>query len=429
MKLLYTLVAVLCTQLSFAQTNKLLIRNVNVISMASATEQMEQGMDVYISNGKIEKVTATTNKKPAGTKIIDGTGKYLIPGMADMHVHLPRAKAFFNTQQFLNMQLACGVTCMRQMRGLPQDLLLRDSIKGGLITGSDLYVSTPFFRNTKVFDAKACYDSLKLYKKQGYDLVKYLYGMNEAQYDSFNNMAKELGFIVAGHAAAGSLAFAVKQGEHIEHIDPFVNAYKKDSNLFWKTIDEMARKQLFTCPDAHWYNTVGMHVSIETKMRFAGMEYLPDTLKQNMRKEEDEAALKFYNVVPVKFAKYVLEDSTNVAIYKYLLPKMYAKGVPILISPGDGDYVVPGFSYIEELRLFVASGLTPYKTLRCATYNAADFFGEVDKWGTVTANSAANLVLLNANPLDDINNVTKVDATILHGKVLKPEKLMKGIKK
>jgi imidazolonepropionase-like amidohydrolase len=429
MKLLYTLVAVLCAQLSFAQTNKLLIRNVNVISMASATEQMEQGMDVYISDGKIEKISPASKKKPANTKIIDGTGKYLIPGMADMHVHLPRANAYFNTKQFLNMQLACGITCMRQMRGLPQDLPLRDSIKDGLVTGSDLYVSTPFFRNTKVFDAKACYDSLKLYKKQGYDLVKYLWGMNESQYDSFNNMAKELGFKVAGHAAAGSLAFAVKQGEHIEHIDPFVNAYKKDSNLFWKTIDEMAQKQLFTCPDAHWYNTVGMHIPVATKMKFAGMEYLHDTLKQRFRKEEDEAALKFYNAVPVKMAKYIIEDSTNVAIYKYLLPKMYAKGVPILISPGDGDYVIPGFSYVEELRFFVASGLTPYKTLRCATYNAADFFGEVDKWGTVTVNSAANLVLLNANPLDDINNVTKVDATILHGKVLKPGKLLSVVKK
>ncbi|MBS1772816.1 MAG: amidohydrolase family protein [Bacteroidetes bacterium] len=425
MRSIFTCLMMMATLYVSAQKNTLVIRNVNVISMASAEQKVDNAMDVYIKNGVISKITITNSSTPKNAIVIDGTGKYLMPGMADMHVHLPRAKSIFNTKQFLLMTLGHGVTAMRQMRGLPQDLLLRDSIKKGLVLGSDLYVSTPFFKRTDTFDAKSCYDSLALYKKQGYDLVKYLYGMNESQYDSFQTMANKLGFIVAGHAAAGKLDFAVTEGEHVEHIDPFVKLYKKDSVLFWQTIDAMAAKHLFNCPDVFWYNTVGYHVTTKERMKYPGMEYVPDSTKQQWEKEERDQALRFFVSTPVNFAKYIINDSTNVALYKYLLPRMYNKGVPLLISPGDGDYVNPGFSYVEELKIFVASGLTPYQTLRCATYNAADFFKQTDKWGTVTENKAANLLLLNANPLEDINNVNKTDAIILHGKVLKKDELMK----
>jgi hypothetical protein len=415
---------------TYAQkTNEnIIIRNVNVISMASANESIDNAKDVYIKKGVIDKIVVTGSSTPKNTMVIDGTGKYLMPGMADMHVHLPREKSTFKTKDFMLMSLANGVTTMRQMRGLPQDLLLRDSIKKGLVLGSDLYVSTPFFRRTDTFNAKACNDSLTLFKKQGYDLVKYLYGLNESQYDSFQSMANKLGFIVAGHAAAGRLDFAVKEGEHVEHIDPFVKLYKKDTVLFWQTIDDMAAKHLFNCPDVFWYNTVGYHVTTKERMAYPGMEYVPDTTKQQWEKEEREQALRFFNSSPMKFAHYIINDSSNIAIYKYLLPKMYNKGVSLLISPGDGDYVNPGFSYVEELKIFVASGLTPYQTLRCATYNAADFFKQTDKWGTVAENKAANLLLLNANPLEDISNVNKTQAIILHGKVLHKDELMQMVK-
>jgi imidazolonepropionase-like amidohydrolase len=432
MKHIYTIafLAVLSVTAYAQKTNdNIIIRNVNVISMSTPTESVDKGKDVYIKKGVIDKITATGTSTPKNTTVIDGSGKYLMPGMADMHAHLPRAQSVFNTKDFLLMTLAHGVTAMRQMRGLSQDLLLRDSIKKGLVLGSDLFVSTPYFKRTDTFNAKACNDSLTLFKKQGYDLVKYLYGMNESQYDSFQAMANKLGFIVAGHAAAGKLEFAVKEGEHVEHIDPFVKLYKKDTVLFWQTIDAMAAKHLFNCPDVFWYNTVGYHVTTKERMAYPGMEYVPDTTKQQWVKIERDQASRFFESTPLKFAQYIINDSTNMAIYKYLLPKMYNKGVSLLISPGDGDYVNPGFSYVEELKIFVASGLTPYQTLRCATYNAADFFKQTDKWGTVTEHSAANLLLLNANPLEDITNVNKTEAIILHGKVLHKDELLQMVKK
>lgn len=432
MKPLFTCITLLLTSfvaLAQQQNNNILIHNVNVISMTSTTEQIDKGRDVYIKNGVITKITASSSALPKKMTVIEGTGKYLIPGMADMHVHLPREKAVFNTKDFMLMSLAHGVTTMRQMRGLNQDLQLRDSIKKGLVLGSDLYVSTPYFKRTDTFNAKDCNDSLTLFKKQGYDLVKYLYGLNESQYDSFQSIANKLGFIVAGHAATGNLVYAVKEGEHVEHIDPFVKLYKKDTVLFWQTIDAMAAKHLFTCPDVFWYNTVGLHVTTKERMQYPGMEYVPDTTKQQWEKEEHDYAVRYFEGYPVQFAKNVINDSTNMAIYKYLLPRMVNKGVSLLISPGDGDYVNPGFSYLEELKIFVASGVSPYQTLRCATYNAADFFKQTDKWGTVAENKVANLLLLNANPLDDISNVNKTDAIILHGKVLHKDELLQMVKK
>ena len=414
---------------------KTVIRNVNVISIDAAKPQVMQQQDVIIEHGIIKKIKATSGNTYKGYEIVDGSGKYLIPGLADMHVHLPNKNSVFQNREFQLLNLLSGITTMRQMRGKHADLELRDSIRNGTILGCNMYVSTPFYRNGKTFSATECRDSLVKYKQQGCDFVKDLYGLSYTQYDTLVSVATSLHLKVVGHAPKNDLQKAVAANQlTIEHIDPFTALYKKDSNLFWNVIDTMVRKHLYTLPNLEWYIASGPQTSMEVKRSYYeknayGMSFLPkdslDALIQAYTTED----LAFYKKNPIAFAKYIIEDSMQVVTYKHLLGRMHKRGVQFLISATSGDFIIPGYNCIDEMNLFAEAGIAPYDILKCATCNAAACMEESSKWGTITESKRADLVLLAANPLEDINNLRKVDATIINGNVLSHQYLLQELKK
>jgi len=435
---LFLILCVLFASQSFAQKpaiKKTIIRNVNVISIDPSKPMMAQQQDVIIIHGIIKKIKAASNGKYKGYEIVDGTGKYLIPGLADMHVHLPNENSVFQNREFQLMNLLSGVTTMRQMRGKYADLELRESIRNGSILGCNMYVSTPFYRNGKTFSATECRDSLVKYKQQGYDFVKYLYGLSYAQYDTLVSVASSLHMKVVGHAPKNDLQKAVAANQlTIEHIDPFLALYKKDSNLFWKVIDTMVNKHLYTLPNLEWYVATGSQTSLETKRSYYernayGISFMPKDSLDALILAYTNQDIDFFKKDPVAFAKDVLYDSEMMATYKHLLGKMHQRGVQFLISATSGDFILPGYNCIDEMNLFAKAGIAPYDILKCATCNAAACMEESSKWGTITENKRADMVLLTANPLEDINNLRKVDATIINGNVLSHDYLLQELKK
>ena len=394
-----------------------------------------QKQDVLIEHGLIKSLKPANSSNYKGYEVIDGSGKYLIPGLADMHVHLPNKNSVFQDSEFQLMSLLSGVTTMRQMRGGPNNLALRERINKGETLGCRLYISTPFFRNSKTFSAEECRDSLIKYKQQGYDFVKYLYGLNFQQYDTLVNIARSLHMDLTGHAPRNDLQKAVAANQlSIEHIDPFVALYKKDSNLFWRVVDTMVSKHLYTLPNVYWYVATGMQTSMEQKRAFYehnayNIAFMPkDSLDAFIQTYTDED-MKVYRKDPVEFAKNVLYDSESVAIYKSLLLPMQTRGVQFLISATSGDFIIPGYNFIDEMKLFTAAGITPYDVLKCATANAANCMHAANEWGTITEHKRADMVLLTDNPLEDIDNLRKVEATIVRGKILTHDSLLQELKK
>ena len=428
----------LFTTCLFAQKTsqqKTLIRNVNLISIDPSRPQLEPGIDVFIENGSIKKIQATSNKNHKGYTIIDGTNKYLIPGLTDMHVHMPTRSAAIGTKDFYLLNLLSGITTIRQMRGKPADLRVRDSINNGLLLGCHTYISTPFFKNNKTFTAQACRDSLVLYKQQGYDFVKYLYGLKFAEYDTLADIAASLNMKLVGHAPSNDLTKAVRSGQRsIEHIDPFIALYRKDSLLFWKTIDTMAAKGLYHLPNVQWYISTGTRTAMDKKLEVYtknayGVELIAKDSLESMIKEYTNEEIKYYMKNPIGFAKSILSDSEYIVTYQQLIPGMYRKGIRFLISATSDDFIIPGYNCIDEMKNFTDAGIPNWETIKFATYNSAACLGDLNKWGTITEHKQADMVLLTANPLENIENLRKVEATIINGNVLTHEYLLDKLKK
>jgi hypothetical protein len=409
--------------------DKIVIKNVNVISADPAQPEMLKDYDVVIANGTIKKIKPTGGGYK-GYELIDGTGKYLIPGMADMHAHLPWQKSSMQNREYNLFNLLNGVTTIRQMRGKTEDLPVRDSIRRGLMTGCNMYISAPPFFWDKNFSEQLCRDSFTSFRKQGYDFVKYVGGLNMQQFDTFMAVAASLNMKATGHAHRNDLVKAVASNQYtIEHISAFVSLYQRDSSLFWKTIDVMVKKDLYYCPDFRFYIIEGTHTPMEIKKKSEGLSFLDTTHIASIEKEYVEYVNQLYTRNPVALAKSIIGDSTTVAISRMLLPRMYAKGVKVLVSPAAGDFFVPGFSFIDEMEILVASGLTPYQSIKCATYTSAECLESLDKWGTISENKQADMVLLSANPLEDIKNLRKVETTFINGRPLTRQYLLSELQK
>jgi hypothetical protein len=275
-----------------------------------------------------------------------------------------------------------------------------------------------------------CIDSLKKYKTEGYDFIKYVGGLSLSQFDTLKSIAASLNLALTGHAPKNDLEKAVDADEYtIEHIEPYVKLYEKDSTLLWNTIDKMAAKHLFNCPDIIWYVLNGRHTPISSKREMFGANYIKKERLDEMENKELKDAMDIYKKYPVAFSKSIQRDSLQVATYQYLLPRMQHRGLQLLIGSCPGGFMVPGYCFILEMKIFVSSGISPYETIKCATYNAANCMHSTDKWGTISESKRADMVLLTANPLEDIDNIKKVEATILNGNVLTHEYLLAELKK
>ena len=397
--------------------------------MASPSERIDYNKDVYIQDGIINKIRPTSGSHPKNTVVIDGTGKYLLPGLIDMHAHLPRPGDTFGTKDFLLLNLLNGITTLRQMRGEFQDLALRDSIGKGLLIGGDIFISAPYFRNGKTFSSKACLDSLIKYKKEGFDFAKYLFGLTDDQYDTLRGLAQKINFKLTGHTPPGGLKKAVESRQwSIEHIAPFVKLYQKDSIDFWDTIGKMSEYHLFNCPDLKWDDIQGSHKALKDKLAQSGNQHWFSETKERLQRAEKEWILEATLKNPVAFAQGILNDQSDVDIYRRLLPRIHKKGVPLLISAGAGDFIVPGFGYVDELLNFSSVGISNYETLRCATYNAAECLGQLNNIGIIEVGKRANMIILTANPLNNMENIKKIEMVVLRGKVFLNDELEKMIK-
>ncbi|MBC8083599.1 MAG: amidohydrolase family protein [Hymenobacter sp.] len=390
--------------------------------------QVIQNQTVLIKDGIIQQIGPLSKVVvPKGATVVNGKGHYLMPGLADMHAHLPGAEGTqHRLDDYLRLNLACGVTSLRSMRGDPAHLRLRDSLRRTGVLSPRLYLGTPVLTRDKSFTARKGQQLLRTYQASGYDFVKYLGGLTPAVYDSVLEQAHELGFRVAGHAPASGLSGAIAHHQaSIEHVEAFIAAYRQDWAQFERHAQQMAHDTLFTCPDLFWYQAAWLQVLPAQLEQLPGLAYVAPAIRAQWAAGQltTRAELTGQNELSAKVA----EGAAALAVYRQALRKMQRAGVPLLISPGDGAYVVPGYGMAEELKLFVAAGLTPYQALRAATYNAAWFFGEQNRRGTLEVGKQADLVLLEDNPLTDIRNISRVTGVAVNGKWRTAAELRAGL--
>ncbi|HSE42118.1 MAG TPA: hypothetical protein VLH08_15245, partial [Acidobacteriota bacterium] len=335
--------------------------NANLISMKD--DQVQPSKTVLVSNGKIIVIKSADEVIPENFLKIDCTNRYLMPGIADMHVH----NLVSSSQHLLN--LANGITTVRDMDGFPWMLKMRDQIGNNRLLAPTMYVAGHIL-NQRAMDMYATVvntpeEARKVVRNQkaaGYDFIKVHNTMSFAIYSAILDEAKKLNIDVVGHIPHDiTIRQAVEQGQKtFEHF----KAYILDSTLtLTKENYVQATKNIsnWNCPT--FYNYRGNLRGDEARKLIresVEMKYVSWIDKKDwmeLANEKPDAVQQ--NVLPL-----------SIKIFKDLLP-IYDKFLAGTDSGGGYPFMVPGFSLQEELRIMNNNGLNSYQTLKTATVNAA----------------------------------------------------------
>jgi len=417
---------IFCLALTLLKAQDLTITNITVIPCQDGSPTLKN-QTVFIVGGKIRDIVPfkqqhTKNKLQP---IIDGTGKYLIPGLADMHVHFPDPGEM-KMEQFFKLNLAAGVTALRSMRGDSSRISLRDNINKGTVLAPKLYISTPLPSDSTVTTLQLK-QFIQEAKSENWDFVKYLSGLTPALFDSAALYCKQNKIKLAGHVFNNDIntALSISQAS-IEHYQSLLKEYRRDSMHFDKIIDQLKEKNIFVCPTLSFYYIWGMQYTRKGLNERNGMDKVSSDLKTLWNKGFSDYTEQFNT--PAREAerdKTILKTKKNLSDFGRLLKMLSDKGVALLLSPDESAYNVPGYAMVEEMKLYSKAGINNEKILKICTANAARFFG-TQEWGSIAKGKKANLVILDENPLKDIENVRSVYGTILEGKFYKPADLLKN---
>lgn len=411
MRLTKILLCLLLAVPAFAET--VIIKNVNVIPMTSPRVLEKQ--TVVVRDGRIQSVSKLPVAADKEAQVIDGTGKFLMPGLADMHAHVPAVNAKGGLMEDnLLMFLANGVTTLRSMFGQPGHTDVRNKSRFGQIVSPTLYVAGPVFSNQTIASTQEVIDRVRRQKKEGWDLLKVHSGLTIEQYDALAKTAKEEKIRFGGHIpAAVGLIHALDMGhetiEHMEGYIEFLDGTKGpvDEKHLAAVVKKTKDAGAWVVPTSALTEIVYGATPIEKLTAYPELKYSPQRAVEIWTQQYNERVAK----IPRAAAANV------VANRRRILRALHEGGVKILLGTDAlQQFIEPGFSVAREMESMREAGLSNYDILRTATVNAAEYLGQQASIGTVEAGKRADLVLLDANPLENVANVAKVRGVMIGGR-------------
>lgn len=404
---------------------KYAITNVSVIPMDS--EKVLEKQDVFIEDGRVVHFgDAGTSTPDKDVLVIDGTGKFLVPGFAEMHAHVPGTNDTLVAKNVLELYVLRGVTSIRGMLGHPIHLALRDEIKKGRFVGPRFYAGAPGLHGGTVKSEKDADSLVRKHKQDGYDFLKMLPGVSLKNFNAIVKTAKEVNIPFAGHISSEVGVWnAIAAGQaSIDHLDGFVEAIIPDI----KNIPENKRGLfgLHIADKADWKGVDTLmkalsqnNIWVVPTQALAERWFTPSKSPEDFAKEPEmvymtEKVLNGWIQSKTNMMNDPLYDSARVIqlieLRKKLIKACQDNGVGIL-SGSDAPQVfdVPGFSLHQELKYMVDAGLTPYQALQSSTFNVGKYYND-NNLGVIKQGSIADLVLLNGNPLQDITQTNNIEA-------------------
>ena len=412
---------------------------VDVTVVPMDRERVVPGQTVVVRGDRIVAVgPADKVKVPEGSARVAGSGKFLMPGLAEMHAHIPGGQASDSVvERTLFLYVAGGITTVRGMLGHPRHLALRDRAARGELISPTIYTSGPSFNGNSVSSPAEGAAMVTEQKAAGYDFLKIHPGLTRKVFEAVASAAQRAGIKLAGHVPlAVGLSGALKaRYATIDHLDGYVEAMQRpgapvppaESKFFGLNLGEQLEESrlaslvratrkagVWNVPTQTLMENLAPGVSAEEIGRRPEMRYV--SAKNLAQWAEVKNSLLEETGSTVKSAQRVME------VRRKLIKALHTGGAGLLLgSDAPQIYNVPGFSTHRELESLVAAGLTPYQALETGTRNVAVFFGTLRGSGTVETGKRADLILLDANPLDDVRNTTRRAGVMLRGKWLPRE--------
>ena len=431
-----------------ASAQTLTITNATVVDVTNGA--LRRGATVVIDGNRIVSVGAAA-ATPRG-HVVDAKGMYVIPGLWDMHTHAYFGWApEFGDNYVLPLFIANGVTGIRDM-GSDLDAVLRarSEVAAHRIVGPRMVVSGPMLDGPQVSFAASMAiatpddgrKAVAMLKSRGVDFIKIQSGVPRDAYFAIAAAAKSAGIAIEGHVPDAIRASeAVASGQRtFEHLIGIFEASTPDEDGFLKRkygagktpavnkslaafldrydaareasiIQLLAKNTVWQCPTLFWERGQWL-VDVIDFRKDPDVAYTPRTWIDKNYPAAQKSILGSMDTDPLEVRRRFVDHELDI------VRKLHAAGVPFLAgtdTPAGVD-VTPGISLHLELQRFVAAGFTPLEALQTATINPARFLGKLADYGTVQAGRVADLVILRANPLDDITNTRTIAGVVADGK-------------
>jgi imidazolonepropionase-like amidohydrolase len=433
-----TLFAILCfcfiIQISIAQqvqsgaNREIVFTDVNVIPMDR--EQVLEHQTVVTRNGKITSIGSTKKVKfGKDALVINASGKYLLPGLAEMHAHVPPIDDMEPMKEVLMLFAVNGITTIRGMLGHPKHLELREKINNGEIIGPHFYTTGPSFNGMSVTSPEAGVEMVRKQKQAGYDFLKLHPGLTRAKFDSIAATAHRVGIPFAGHVSFGVGVWrAIDAGySSIDHLDGFVEglvpgidkmveqqtgpfglqvAHLADTTQIPRLMKALKEKKIWVVPTQslaeRWFSP---HYTVDDFKNGPDIKYMnPKTVEQWINSKNNLMNDPFFNVSKADYF---------VKLRRKLISECQKNNIGILLGcDAPQIFNVPGFSTHNELAYLVGSGLTPYQALQAGTTNVATYLKRKNS-GVLQVGATSDLILINGNPLTDINQVRNISGVMI----------------
>jgi len=391
--------------------------------LANQTVIVEKGRITYVGGPRAA---------PAGATVIDGRGKFLMPGIAEFHAHVPSGGQAIHAHRTLSLYALAGVTTARGMLGAPMHLALRDSIAAGQVFGPRLLTSGPSFNNNTVTSPEQAMAMVRAQKDAGYDLLKIHPGVPRIAFDSLAATANRLGIPFAGHVPLEvglDVAITAKHST-IDHLDGFVEAMYSGPARLTPQLNGFFGLGVVRQLDMSRFQ------GIVDRVRASGVVMVPtqilvDNYTNDANGDELTSVPEMRYWVPQQVASWRTTKNNLVsqaavsreqrmehtALRRRFIKALHDGGVLFLLgSDAPQLWNVPGFSAHRELGALVAAGLTPYQALRTGTVNVAKYMNEEGHSGVVRTGARADLILLDANPLQDIAHSQRISGVVVNGR-------------
>jgi imidazolonepropionase-like amidohydrolase len=417
-----------------APPSPLVIENVTVLPMDS--DRVLKDHSVVVEGRRITAVgPSAATKAPEGATRVDGRGKFLLPGLTEMHAHFPgpqQLQAYGESlaDRFLFLNVACGVTTLRGMIGGPRDLQVREEVARGARVGPQIFTAGPSINGNSVPDVRSAWRTATEQRAAGYDLLKIHPGVPLAAFDEVARTARAEGIPFAGHVpAAVGLKHAIDAGMlTVEHLDGYVEAIQRDGttlppqtgffgSAIVDTVDESKIGPLAAATKARGAWNTPTQVLLDNLYGGAAideiaarpeMKYVPKAMLDQWKAGARQIRGPDFDAA---------RGRRLVELRRKLIRSLRDAGAGLVLG-ADAPQVfnVPGFATLRELESMVAAGLTPFQALQAGTTNPAKVLGVPDSFGTIAAGRRADLLLLDADPLADIRNVWKRAGVVLAGR-------------
>ncbi len=416
-----------------APQEPLAIEHVAVLTMSDDKVLADQ--TVIVRDGRIAALgPATALSVPEGARHIDGHGQFLMPGLADMHVHVWDENDLF-------LFVANGVTTVRNMYGAELHLGWRKRIEAGELVGPRIYTAGPIIDgkpavwpgSVELTDPDEAANVVRAQKEAGYDFLKPYAMLTRECYEALAVAGEEQGMLLMGHVPeALGLADVLEAHQHtIEHLGGYAEAAQRadsphrsvsftNESVAWKEVDdarlaEWARATQaagsWNCPTLVVMQKWALGDDARALLARPEMRYVSPFIKSAFQPDS-----------PMNYLARMPESRVQAAhealpFEQRAVRALRDAGAGLIAGTDMGNpFVLAGFALHEELAYLVEAGLTPFEALRASTADAARCMGAEKDWGTVAVGRRAGLLLLTANPLDDVKNAAQRAGVVLHGR-------------